>query len=426
VRILEIAANFFPDHVGGVEVHLRSLAETLAARHEIAILHRTGDPFLAEFSIQETRVEGIPVFRLAHRFGRSKTFRDLHTNPHVDAAVGTLLDAWRPDLVHAHHFTTLSVSIAEEAAKRRIPLVVSLHDYWLGCPRGQMVRADGGLCDSLEPDRCFPCLRAMWPDRFGPNDGPSTILRYHDDLRGELRLASAIVAPSAFHRDRYVDFGLAAPDRMHVIPYGIPIPRGLAAPGTRRRGGSETGAFRFGFLGSVMPSKGVHVLLDAFRRFGRDESVALEIHGEPVFYHQDLTYPDRCREAASGDPRIRFHGRYEPSELGRILDSLDALVVPSIWEESYCITAREGFLAGIPVIVSDFGAIRSTIHDGIDALVVPRGDADALHRAMRRLLEAPALVRRLSEAPKKVPTVAENAARHEALYHQAAESRRAG
>jgi len=417
MRILQITPNYPPDHVGGVELHVEGLARTLAVRgHDVAVLHRTADPTLPEFGVQETHRGGVRLYRLCHRFGRTQKLLDLFRNPSVDAAAGTVLAAFRPDAVHAHHFTTLSVSILEEIDRRGVPSIVSLHDYWLGCPRGQMLREDGQRCEAFLPDRCHPCLAGMWPGWFEEGTGEAAVVAMHGTLRNLLATPAALVTPSRFHRDRYVAFGWIDETRTRIVPYGI-----AESPPVPPRSSDEP--FRFGFLGTVIPSKGVHVLLEAFARFPRDEVVALEVHGEAPGWHQDTTYADRCRALVAGDDRVRFAGRFDPDDTPRLLARFDALVVPSIWEESYCIVAREGFRAGVPVVVADFGAAREEIRDGVEALVVPRGDVAALHGAMARLREDQALRRRLVDSPKRLLSIDENTTRLEDLYREVLDER---
>lgn len=418
MRILQIAPRYPPDHVGGVELQVEALSRELVRRdHEVGVLLRTADWSLPEFGIQKSRRDGVTLFRLCHRFGRTHTFADLVHNPSVDHAASRVLETFQPDIVHAHHFTTLSATILDEVARQGLRSVVSLHDYWLGCPRGQMLRQDGTLCRAFVPSRCHPCLAAMWPAWFPEGTGEGDVRAYQDRLRGLLAAADAILTPSRFHRDRYVEQGWIDAARAAVIPYGIARgepPRRHAGP----HGAAREGPFRFGFLGTILPSKGVHVLLEAFRRFGPGDDVALEIHGSAPAYHQDDTYGDRCRALAAGDPRVSFGGRFGPSDTAPILGRLDALVVPSLWEESYCIVAREGFRAGIPVILGDFGAAREEFGDGRGALLVRRGDPEDLYVAMRRLREEPALRDRLVRDPKRLLSPEENADAHEQHYRE--------
>jgi glycosyltransferase involved in cell wall biosynthesis len=207
----------------------------------------------------------------------------------------------------------------------------------------------------------------------------------------------------------YRRYGVA-PAKLRTIPVGIP---GAPAPS---RADTADGGARIGYLGTLIPSKGAHVLIDAYGLLGRPEAT-LDIHGMWVPFHGDVGYLDRLKTAAAALPgTIRFHGRYEQRDVPRILASVDILVVPSVWYESYSIVIREGFRAGVAVVASDHGAMVEAIEPEVTGLRFTPGDAADLARQLRRLLDDPDLRRRLATHPKRVAAVEENAARHAELY----------
>jgi glycosyltransferase involved in cell wall biosynthesis len=224
-----------------------------------------------------------------------------------------------------------------------------------------------------------------------------------------LALPDAIVTPSPFHREMYGRYGVDV-RKVHVVPYGLPRAsfRGLERP--RRE------SLRIGFLGTLIPSKGPHVLLEAYRLLARPH-VTLEFHGPWVPFHGDTGYLERLQAAAAAIPgTIRFAGRYDAADVPRILSSLDVLVVPSLWYESYSIVLREGFLAGVPVVASDHGAMAEAIEHGVNGLLFAPGDAADLAAQLRRLIDEPDLAERLAAHPKRVSSIEENAGRHLTLY----------
>ena len=206
--------------------------------------------------------------------------------------------------------------------------------------------------------------------------------------------------------------------KVHIIPYGLPT---TAIAGTKR---TACERLRIGYLGTLIPSKGAHVLLEAYRILAKP-NISLDFHGAWVPLHADTGYLERLKKAAASIPGdIRFHGRYEPEDVSRILSSLDVLVVPSVWYGSYSIVIREGFLAGVPVVASGHGAMAEAIEHGVNGLLFAPGDAADLATQLRRLLEEPGLRERLAAHPKQVSAVQENAARHLNLYRSLLGERR--
>jgi glycosyltransferase involved in cell wall biosynthesis len=288
----------------------------------------------------------------------------------------------------------------------------------MGCPRGQRIRADLAYCPQIELERCSACYRETWPHFFPPEPDRTFDARVFGDYQARIREvlegADALVAPSPFARRVFAREGID-PARIEVVEYGMDVESfaGVAHAAPAR--------FRIGFLGTLLPSKGVHILLEAFKRVGASDR-SLEIHGPVVPFHQDRTYGERLTSAARGwDDQIAFHGAYRPEQTPRILAGLDALVVPSIWYETWCMVIREGFLAGVPVIASNLGAMAEAIEDGRTGLLFGAGDAVELSERIDRLARDRALGERLAATARRtarIPTVEENGARHLAIYER--------
>jgi glycosyltransferase involved in cell wall biosynthesis len=293
----------------------------------------------------------------------------------------------------------------------------------MGCPRGQRIRPDFERCDTIDRNLCFPCLEKIWGRKWllPPREGVSVLQRllkgssdlklltdYDLHIRRTLESADRLVTPSEHTRGKFVEMGVP-PDRIHATPYGLPTDL------FRRAERTPSAKFRIGYLGSMIPPKGAHVLIEAFKKLRRDD-VVLDLHGVILGYHGDDSYEPRLRAMVAGDPRITLHGRYENKDLPSILGRLDALVVPSVWWETYCITIREGFMGRVPVVASRLGALEEAIEDGKTGLLFEPGDSDDLARVLDRLQGDEALRARLTAGSfERVKGISHNA--EEMLSH---------
>ncbi len=411
MRILTVSPFFLPESIGGVELHVDGVARALQSMgHEISVFARGGEPERAEYEEWLTEQSGLAVHRVNYNFRDCDRFEKLTLNRKIGNLFHDELLRRRPEVVHAHHFTCLSTDIVEWCRDEHVPLVVTLHDFWLGCPKGQRIREDLDRCDKVEFERCGPCLHAFWPHLFPEGEaGRATYEDYRRRVDQVLTGATLLVTPSEFHRQRYIeDFGVS-PDRIRAVENGLPVER-------FKESRSQADWVRFGFVGTVIPSKGVHVLVDAFR--GLDESLpaVLEIHGPAQPFGSIQDYGERLARRIGPDPRVQLHGRYENESLPRLLADLDVVVVPSLWYESFCLTIREAFLAGCAVVVSDLGAMAEAVKPEVEGLRFPPGNVTALRETLRRLIEDRDLLRRLQEAPKRVRSIEENARELLALY----------
>ena len=433
MRILYVVHGFVPEAVGGVELHCAHLASAMATEHTVGVLAWRADTARPDYDLEERMQGPLTVWRLNHTYGDLASFRGTYSDERIDAIFDDVVARWRPDIVHVLHLIGLSVGILERAKRRGLPLVLDLHDYWFGCPRGQRIRDPLLVCHDIDRRLCVPCLKPQNYEIRAPRRRPwrwlsqlrapsfrrglEILARYDADMHRVLALPDALITPSAFHKDMYRRYGVE-PAKLHAIPVGIAWEQPPA------RVTAANGATRIGYLGTLIPSKGAHVLIDAYGLLGRPD-VTLDIHGMWMPFHGDTGYLERLKAAAAALPgTIRFHGRYEQHEVPRLLAALDILVVPSVWYESYSIVIREGFRAGLPVVASNLGAMAEAIEHDVTGLRFAPGDAADLAAQLGRLLDDPDLRRRLAAHPKRVPDVQENAARHAALYASLLRERR--
>lgn len=143
------------------------------------------------------------------------------------------------------------------------------------------------------------------------------------------------------------------------------------------------------FIGRHEPRKGLDVLIEAMSEL--PAGVRLWIAGEG---------PDTTglRARASGDPRIEWLGRISEDEKARRLRGARVVCAPSLRGESFGVVLLEAMAAGTAVVASDIAGYRNVAVDERDALLVPPGDAQALAKALTRLLDDHDLADRVREA----------------------------
>ncbi|HSJ91543.1 MAG TPA: glycosyltransferase family 4 protein [Ilumatobacter sp.] len=168
------------------------------------------------------------------------------------------------------------------------------------------------------------------------------------------------------------------------------------------------------FLGRHEERKGLDVLLAALRRAELD--VTCWVAGDG---------PDtkRLRTEYAGDDRIEWLGRITDAERNARLRGASVFCAPSLHGESFGVVLIEAMAAGTPVVASALDGYRNVATDGVDALLVPPGDADALAGALSRVLSDHQLASTLAAAGERraedfaMSTLAE---RYVAIYERIA------
>lgn len=370
MRILHLSSLYPPQSFGGAEKVVEVLAEgmagcglTVAAAHQVRDPVRKPPPDAGGTPCRH----GVQVHPLRHRNplwiedsarwpGPVRNLNKLATLFNVVTAhdFGRVLDEFRPDIVHSHSMSDLTTLMWASAARRRLPIVHTLHDYDLLCIRGSLYK-DGRRC---EP-RHTACAAF------------SAVKRRHH------RAVSSVVGVSTSILQTHLDHGFfdhLPPERRRTIwnPLRQSAPVGTGAAPAGRPARDPARPLTFGFLGRLVPEKGIQVLLQACRSLPA-EGWRLRVGGRAPGGIAAL-------EAAAAGLPVQFEGFVDPQAF---LAGIDVLVVPSVWLEPFGLTIVEAYAAGVRVIGACSGGVAEIVGAvDPDGLVAP-DDAPALAKRMR-------------------------------------------
>ena len=412
MRVL-IATHFFAaDQVGGTEVLTLGLARQLqAAGHDVAVI--CADDWEtapdSQVRISDDMVQDIPVRRLHFNWMKAPdVFRYLYDNPAAEELTAAYIDEFQPDILHVTSCYSLSGSIVSAARSRGVPVVLTATDFWFVCGRNTLLRSDQTLCcGPVTAWDCTQCMLAgtkifrlssrLLPERvakagFGALGRRSFVTRrrglrgMHGNwdersatLRRFLNEVDLIVTASEYVHQRLIAFGAPA-ERIVTSAYGLDS---SWAAGYSRKTSSPV--VRFGFIGQAIPMKGVHILLRAVAAVDRSVDFTLKVYGN---LDKDQEYGARLRAIAGEDPRIQFCGTFPNEDMGRILTSIDVLVVPSLWYD-FPLVIPSAFATHTPVIATDLPGMNEMVEDGASGFLFERGNWRQLAAILRRLAMQP-------------------------------------
>jgi glycosyltransferase involved in cell wall biosynthesis len=417
LNVLYIAHYYPPFAVGGVEDHTRSLARAMRdAGHAVRVFHGVVDQGFDDYRVLEHEVDGIPCTAISVDLRTIEDFSGSWKQAEVDRIFDRYVGEHRFDLAHAMHLTRLSTGIVDVLRRRRIPRVLTLHDYWMQCARGQRVRPDGGTCFEIDETRCAECVGG-WIDHFdsrkpawrrallgisgnkGERRHLEKIVERRTDMQRAIEGFDLLLTASGFTRDTFREWGIRKEivvERQGVDPELADGYREAPAP-----------RLRFGFLGRIMETKGLEILIDAFDRLDVEADLVIHGLGDPA-YVEGL-------KRRSKHPRIRFAGPFEQKDLAKVYAAFDVQVVPSTWLECSPLVLQTASLFRKPAIVASIGGLVEMVRDGVDGLQFAAGDAGDLAAKMRSLVADRSIVARLAAAivpARSTAAYAEAIARH--------------
>jgi hypothetical protein len=147
MKLLQVVHGYPMRYNAGSEVYTQTLCRALADRHEVHVFTREEDPFAPDFRIRREQDTEDP--RISLHIVNNPRFKDRYRAEAIDRRFADVLEQVKPDVVHVQHLNHLSTSLLLEAARRKIPIIFTLHDYWLMCPRGQFMKMFSEEADTL-------------------------------------------------------------------------------------------------------------------------------------------------------------------------------------------------------------------------------------------------------------------------------------
>lgn len=384
MRIL-LLAQFFPPDMGGEELHVYNLANTLADRgHEVAVATQR----MGGVGDEEVLSTGVRVHRfqtLAMRIpGIYSTGRSHHLpmpDPIGVRELARIVRRERPDVIHAHNWIINSaLALRRHTATRgSFGLVLTLHDYGQVCATRRLMRANS-VCEGPALTRCLPCASA----HYGPLVGTFTAAATATMRPWKSRAIDHIVCVSrAVAESNRIPVG----ERSSVIPNFVLDSTVLSSGAESESCGGlpsfPTKPFLL-FVGDLSNEKGVAVLLRAYEALGRNRPPLMLIGRRT---------PDTPRQLPDG---AVMHFDWPHEHVLAAFRRCSLAILPSVWPDPCPTTVLEAMASGRLVITTSIGGMIDMILDEESGLLVPPGDHRSLTEAMDRALADDALRARLA------------------------------
>ena len=330
-----MVTTFFGAHsFGGDAAYVDRLARALChGGHEVHVFHcvdafnsvRGGHPLRPY-----TPPPGLHVHRLESGFGAlSPLATQVTGRPYFKAeALRAALDAVDTDVVHFHNISLIGGPGVLHMGRHAVRIMTA-HEHWLICPMHLLWKFGRRACDS---DACLRCVLA--------GRRPPQAWRYTGAIDRGLRQLDALVFPSRHALEEHRRRGIGAP--LVYLPYFLPDDW---SGGIENEEPEPTERPYLAAAGRLVRMKGFQRLIPLMRYL---PEVDLRIAGTGP-------YESKLRALAKGLTNVRFEGLLDGSGLARLFHGARAVVVPSLFPETFGYVVLEAFAVRTPVVVHEGG-----------------------------------------------------------------------
>lgn len=348
-KVLSFNVYYHPQSFGGATIVAEQLNKLLADEEAYEIYAVTTLPmksWLPPYSVIRYEYGKVTVFGVAIPSEDAAA----HENPRFDEAVKDIIKLVQPDIAHIHCIQSMGVGMVDICRKAGVKTLVTLHDAWWICPNQFM----------LDENEVF---REQWNTE---DERSKTIAR-------ALSKIDMLLAPSKYFAELHER---TLGRDVLVNKNGVTRPLGQISK-------RKKDVIRFGYVGGKTKIKGVHLILEAFRkhRFPNTELVVVDNMlnvGARSFFDSDF----------DGVERFRIEPAYSQDTIDHFFSEIDVLLFPTQWKESFGLTVREAVLRDVWVIATDAGGVSEDIIDGENGTIIPfDSGVEELSRAIAEVCE---------------------------------------
>jgi glycosyltransferase involved in cell wall biosynthesis/MoaA/NifB/PqqE/SkfB family radical SAM enzyme len=395
MHILKIIHGYPTNYNAGSEVYSQSICNELSKQHKVSVFTREENPYSSCFTIRHRKENA----NLDFYFVNNPQGKDGYRHKELDENFAQLIKSIKPDITHIGHVNHLSTGIIDELNKQNIPIVYTLHDFWLMCPRGQFLTRSIGkennfqLCEKQDDIKCaIDCYKVYFSGREVNEDTDIDnwsrwIHQRMIETKAIINKVNLFIAPSNYLRDRYINEFNVPKDKIVYLDYGFPTEYL-----TQTEKKKESANYTFGYIGTHIPAKGINQLIEAFSKI--QEPSTLKIFGR----HNGQSTNALKLLAAKSKNKIEFEGEYINHNLANdVFSKVDCIVVPSIWAENSPLVIHEAQACKVPVITAEYGGMKEYVKHNVNGLLFEHRNIDSMTEQMLYAIKNPERMKALGD-----------------------------
>lgn len=334
--------------MGGTQKHVLELCRALAGRYNVFVLWPEKEDGICFIGSNGAEWKEL--------FFPLKSVTSLSYEDKIRQVLSEILKAFSIDLVHVHHILNLTPAVFEVARRADVPCVFTAHDYYMLCPQINLLK--NGVHCGADTAQCVDCPAcsgidiAAWRVRMGQALAQAQAVVAPDDSVAALFRRVFPNLPVEVH-----EHGMEVPEQAETVP------------------GDASGRFAVAFVGNIARHKGSARIADV-----------IEQGGEDIAWHVFGNIEDKAFRPHN--PNLHLHGPYQGAEIIGLLrrHGIRLACFLPVWPETYSYVLTECWLAGVPVLGYDLGAVGGRIRrTGCGWLLPPGAGAEEVVRSIRAI-----------------------------------------
>jgi glycosyltransferase involved in cell wall biosynthesis len=411
MKIFHCLRNYYPGQFGGTEIYVAALCHELQAMGlEVAIVK----PSFNREPVNYT-YKGVEVFEYLEESEPAALLQVGLMPPKGLTNFLHLLNDKKPDAIHFHETagsTGITIFHLQEAAKMGFLLFTTFHLPGNICMRDSFLFKGKYPCNGVINEyKCSVCLLHKRGLKFGASEifsfigehlnkriatyrlgklfnYPLYVRKHKANLKKVEESCQRVFVLSNWYKNLLISNGFEE-DKIIVLDHSTQASIPLEAQ--KKYSLTENSIIRFVYLGRFAEIKGLHIVLQALSEL-KAQNWQLDIYGSVT----DQDYYQYCKQLSKNVSSITWKGHLLHNEIISTIAKYDALLFPSIAQETMGLVIQEAIAARVPVIGSNIWSVEEKIKHFKTGIVFNRGSVQHLRLMLSKLLENPSILTELA------------------------------
>jgi len=347
--------------------------EAQVFRNEAELLRSKGHEII-QFTMNNNSIRGISKIKVA-----TKGLWNFDSYKSIEK----LIKENKPDVCHFHNiFPLISPSVYYACQKNQIPVIQTLHNYRLICPKATLFR-DGHVCEDCV-NKVFPwpaIFHSCYRDSFIQSSFVSNFLIFHRMLGTWINQVDLFITLSKFAMNKFIMAGFT--ESKMVINYNF-VKNDI-------KGNEKEGSFAL-YVGRLSEEKGIRTLITAFSKIPEKRLVIIG-DGPMLKEVQSMIKKKQITN-------ISLLGRKNHTTVINYMKKCRFLVFPSECYEGLPLAVLESYSCQLPVIASRLGSMAEIIQDGETGLLFSPGDSNDLINKINYLWNQKDMLKKMGKSAR--------------------------